>query len=687
MGPKLNAFESGSVQCKIAETCLEVWDEGKLLVCLDLRPVIDGDRVELGCWTPNGASLTAPMTGRDGRVVLQRQGDWLRYAIAVPMVNMTQLTYFSDSDLYADQWRTFHIVDQDKTWDADRDICVEMATAAEKPTSPDYRGLVDPGDYPSNWMADTPPRVAAFRLRNGWMMMSVPGPLPIGAAIFRVTKRRFALDFDQVRLTCSEARIPEVFFAFHAPTAEDCLDVHAEVNKSLGFFRERSGCPEWWSQPYWGVLDEMMGLYDPKRIGTPPPEENPATPEKVAEWATRMERITGIREYLVVFDQCYFARYGEYVPIPRLGGQQGFRGLIDDLRRDGKRVGLYYHPYNLDADIPILADHPEWVAADIDAEGHPGAPATRPGMKLEMADWTHPQMREYMLDRVRYLLSDEPDCLNADWLCIHNNRAPSPRRYQFFDPDWGIGDLMTFKVWREIYEAAKRIKPDCLIRFLTTESYLQPFVDRVYINEDWSPTCDNWYSMARVVTRLNRDTLIDVTPWFLSMTKAKEFYMVMPAFGIPGTLALSFFIHPRAYLYPTRPRDHRRLSCSWQVYANAPMTVEQERKLLFDGNEVFAYRKYTNGPLSGFYASMTLSRQCYVTYGTGEARIGSTESRMVNVPLPPGAQVKAVEAVHHDGRLEQHPYELVCRDGQDFVRTHVTDCGDQVVYYRIAYRL
>ena len=117
------------------------------------------------------------------------------------------------------------------------------------------------------------------------------------------------------------------------------------------------------------------------------------------------------------------------------------------------------------------------------------------------------------------------------------------------------------------------------------------------------------------------------------------------------------------------------------------MTVEQERRLLFDGNEVFAYRKYTEGQLSGFYASMTLSRQCYVTYSASEARIGSTENRMVNVLLPPGAQVVAVEAVHHDGRPEQHSYELVCRDDQDFVRTHVTDCGGQVVYYRIRYRL
>lgn len=308
-------------------------------------------------------------------------------------------------------------------------------------------------------------------------------------------------------------------------------------------------------------------------------------------------------------------------------------------------------------------------------------------MKLVNADWTHPEARAYMLERVRCLLSDEPDCLNADWLCVHNNRTPSPRRYTFHDPDWGIGDLMTFKVWQEVYAQAKRVKPHCMVRFLTVEAYLQPFVDRVYINEDWSTGCENWYKMARVVTRLYSDTLMDVTPWFLGMTKAREFYMVMPAFGIPGTLALSFFIHPRAYLYPTRPRDHRRWACSWQVYVNAPMTVDQERRLLFDGQNVLAYRKHTCGPLAGFYAARSLSRQSYVTYSQQEARVGSTESRMVNVPMPPGAEVLQVEAIRHDGSRSAHPYEQAQGDEGRCVRMHVTDSGDDVMYYRIEYHL
>lgn len=680
-------LDRDGVACTVADGALRITDRGEPVASFPLAPIIDGKRAPLGPWVVEGCLWRAPFADGPGSVVLEARGPWLRYALELSPVNLDRLTFFADSDLFMERWRTFYIADQDCFRDVDEDVAMPVSTCVEPRRDADYHGLQDPGDRPSDWLADTPPRVVAFAQGRRWMTLSVPGPLPIGAAVFRVLRRRFSLAFDTVRLTCRGARSPEVFFAFNAASAEDCLDEHAAINRSLGYFRQRDGAPAWWAQPYFGVLDEMMGHCDPSMVGTPPPEKNPATPDRIRQWVARIEGITGVHEFLVVFDQCYFARYGEYVPLACLGGQAGFRRLIDDLRADGKRVGLYFHTFNADTAIPRIAAHPEWVAARRDRRDHPGAPPTRVGMRLQALDWTRPAVRDYMRDRVRYLLSDDPDCLNADWLCVHNNRTPDPRRHVFHDPDWGIGDQMTFNVWGAVYETAKRVKPECLVRFLTTDSYFQPCVDRVYLNEDWNATCDNWFIYARVATRTYQQTLIDVTPWFLGMTKARQFYMVMPAFGIPGTLALSFFIHPRAHLYPTRPRDHRRLAGSWQVYVNAPMSTDQQRRVDFDGIHLDAWRKYTTGPLAGFYASCLLSPRAYATYSERESRFTATEDRMVNVPLPPGATVAALQAVPHEGGTVAHEYDLLERDGQSFLRTHVTDCGGGICFYRARYRL
>ena len=115
------------------------------------------------------------------------------------------------------------------------------------------------------------------------------------------------------------------------------------------------------------------------------------------------------------------------------------------------------------------------------------------------------------------------------------------------------------------------------------------------------------------------------------------------------------------------------------------MTADQERRLDYKAGDVYAYRKYTSGPLQGFNAARTFSRRCYATYSPEEARIMATEERWVNLPLPERAEVEAVEEILHSGGSRPYDHEIM--DGSRSVRLLVKDSGDEAVYYRVKYKL
>jgi hypothetical protein len=117
------------------------------------------------------------------------------------------------------------------------------------------------------------------------------------------------------------------------------------------------------------------------------------------------------------------------------------------------------------------------------------------------------------------------------------------------------------------------------------------------------------------------------------------------------------------------------------------MTADQERWLDYQEGEVFACRKYTQGPLAGFYAARTFGRRCFATYSETQALVASTLEQVVDVPLPPGAEITGVEAVRHDGGTVVWPFQAVSDGRGERVRLEVQDSGGEVLYYRIRYHL
>ena len=294
-----------------------------------------------------------------------------------------------------------------------------------------------------------------------------------------------------------------------------------------------------------------------------------------------------------------------------------------------------------------------------------------------------------MLDQVEWILSDKSGCLNADWLLINNNRAVDPRDWSFHDPDWGIGDLMSMKATKLVYEHAKRIKPDCCVRRQSPgDPYMQPWCDEANMCEEWNGQSTAWYRRSHIATRVLDNVIFHTDAWFVTLTKLAEYYFALAVFCPPEIESVRHAIHPYMYWREMRPKDYRRIRAGVQAYNNAPVVKGDGCRVNYSvGEQPEIWRKRSRGKLAGWYAALALHKRAFVTYSEQEARIAASQERRATVPLPPGAALKAVEAVPHEGEPRPYEYERTTLDGEPAIRLWVPDAGGETMYVRVQYDL
>jgi hypothetical protein len=488
--------------------------------------------------------------------------------------------------------------------------------------------------------------------------------------------------------------MPHVYFAPGIPDPYDVVDVHREISDSLGLTVEKSPRhPAWWSQPHYKLWDELARHQD-LRTFTFDEDGRPhtvLTTGNVTRWLDRVREHTRIHDLNLFFDQVYFHKYGEMRVIDELGGNEGFRALIDRLRGEGTRVALYLHLYCVSEDLDFVRENPDAVAkhkTDPDYSHDHGVSVGKAG--LQLLDWTHPEGRRFMRRWVEFILSDKPGCLNADWLALNNNVGVDPRHFDFHDPDWGIGDLQQKKVTELIYGWAKEIKPDCMVRRQSPmDAYMQPFCDRANMCEHWNGRMDEVYARGRIATRMLRDVIFEADAWFLTITKGYDYYHGFSAWTAPETESVDHTIHPYCTYRELADKDQRRRRAGMLAYMNAPANRTDLCRCEWDPatKQAVQWRKRTHGKLSGFYAGLALSKRCLVTYSESKAVIGSSESRMARVPLPPGATVTGVEQLLHDGTTRPLDSAAVSTPDGPGLELHVEDAAGEVMHTVIHYSL
>ena len=500
-------------------------------------------------------------------------------------------------------------------------------------------------------------------------------------------KMRFSLNFEVLRPACTEGKTPVVYFCPGLAQSLDVLEEHRNLSEKLGLMNlEPKDIPQWWTNPWQGYYDEwerhrITGLFD---------GDEDDVFRYYRQWIDKTRETTDIQGININFEQGCFRLYGDYRPSPNMGTEEELRAKIDAFREDGIRAGLYIHPFLVNTKIPFCQEHPEAFCKPKDPNYKMVYPLEfhdKDNPRFMPIDWTHPKGREYMLSWVEYILSDKPGCMNFDILRSNHWRSPDPRVYDFHDPDWGIGDMMTYKVQKMLYDKAKEVKPDCLITKIScVDCYMQPTYDAMQMCEDWTHSMGYWYGRAQIATRLVKNTLLYTDPWFVTRTKWNEYYMGYLAVNMPECQSATHATHCYYPAWePLEEKHYFRRKTGYHIYLNARPEPSDESRLTWQAGTLRAYRKRTTGPLSGWYATLALGTRGLVSYSETQALVGSSENFTTLIPIPPHAQLDQVTRVGHDGNEVAYEYEWNEEDHN--VTLYLEDSAKGVCYYRLRYTL
>lgn len=669
---------------------LSVSRDGSALIALPVAPVIEKKTATLSGWARTGDRHFSAEIDGGGSVHVGVEHGHVCYWCDTPAAQVESLTYFDGGSFAGRYWQTYMSDEHDRKWDVELDQEVGISSAYDRvnPFGADGQGMTDPGDFPPYWIWNAPVRAFSLQTDAGWVGFSIPGPLPTGVVRVKIERRRLSLSFDVYRASCRGGQMPKVYFVTGCEDSYDVLVVHRRVTDAMGLtVRKQGKHPAWWSNPHYKYWDEYLRTSSGETKGV---QSRPVTKEAYLGWLETTRELTGVRELNVTLEQGCYTAYGDYRPTPEMGGVEGVREMVDRLREEGTRVGHYIHPYLVNARAEFCREHPE-------AFCKPRDPSHKAWWPLEMGDkpefrlldWTHPLARDFVERQIRFLYSDGPGCLNCDIVRSNNWLSPDPRLYEFYDPEWGIGDMMTWKAQRFIYETAKKIKPEiCVWKVSIADPYMQPWADVDNLCEEWNGYTDNWYRRGRIATRTVPDMMFHTDAWFVTLTKGYEYYMGLSSWIIPETESVRHTIHPYMHYRELQDKDFKRRKSGFHTYLNAP--VRRGDVSFVDwtpDRDAVQWRKHGSGKLAGFYAGLAIGKRTLVTFSETEARIATSVSRTVEFPLPPGARVERVEMVPHDGDAVPREHEMVRTSEGVGIRMHIEDCGEAALFYRVAYKV
>lgn len=538
---------------QVAGQNLRAFHNDELQAQFDLSPIVEGRKTTITRWSEEPDGRFRGTLSEGGVVLLQVREGHLAYWMETEIPHFELLTFFPDTTFKGDAWQTYVSDGHDRMWEKSLDAEVLISSAYDNilnPDSDDLGGLNDPGDFPCTFIWNMPARAWSFKAEDGWLGFSIPGPLPVGVTRLKMNRQKFSLTFQVLHPAGPDGSMPVVYFVTGLNGAYDVLDEDRAISDRLGLTVKKSpDHPAWWGGPGFKAALEQGRLWKEKELAGEKDIDfrKFISREDLVNWIHTVKRDLGVNEMFAILEQGAYICYGDYRPTDWLGGIEGFREMVDELRRENMHMCFYIHPYMFNTILDFYKEHPEAFCQPKD-KGHHTRYALDYGYsnpEFALIDWTHPLGRDYILSQVEMLLSDKPGCMNCDWLRSNHWRSPDPRVYDFHDPDWGIGDLMTMKVQKLLYEKAKSIKPyACVSKAGLGAPYMQPYADVDLLAEDWSGFTDTWYKRGRIITRLVKDMLFLTDPYFVTISKSYEYYMGMASWCMIEDPIVKHAIHP-----------------------------------------------------------------------------------------------------------------------------------------------
>jgi len=689
-------MESDGVFFEINGGRLSISISGNTQIALDVDPVIEGTPFPITDWTQSGDAYSADV-GNGTRVFLGLREGYFAYWHETDIPEIRSLVYFSNITFDGNHWRAYNADAYDRNLEKAVDLCIPIASAYDDihhPDGSDGHGLTDPGDNPPIFMWNMPSQSFSLETENGWFGLTMPGPWPTGITRLSMEREVLSMSFDVVRPACVEGKCPVVYFIGPDNDPYHVLDAERRISEQLGLTRSKPAeHPAFWSAPGFKAFLEQHRIAKERENNDDKDSSrrHDATCETMESWIHQVRADLDLGEMYAIVEQGVYNFYGDYRPTDSFGGIEGFRSFVDRMHAENVHLCFYIHPYICNRQVEFYKAHPEAFCKPVnpDHRFEYGLEYNDKEPQYALIDWTHPTGREYILDQVKMLISDEDGCLNCDWLRSNHWRSPDAREYEFHDPDWGIGDLMSMKVERMIYEKVKSIKPHaCVSKVGFAAPYMQPFADLCILAEDWNGWTSSWYTRGRIASRLLTDTLFMTDPYFLTVSKSYEYYMGMAAWNVMEDPIVRHAIHPYTYYRELSDKDLKRRRSGVEVQRIAPINITDEIQVEpRDGDKVDMWRKRTHGPLNGWYASLAFGKRCFAAYCETEARVGASQTRMIDLPLPPGADVQAVEMVPHEGAPTPWQAETIDTPDGPGLRLQAADCGFEAKYVRVRYEI
>ena len=647
----------------------------------------EGDR----CWAPLEG-------GVDGRVVLELTEGYLSYTVETDQKEFEDLTFFPRSTLDGRKWHTYMWAFQDREWDVNEDNSIRIGETRIRTEG--ECGTADPAHFPPLWQGRGTPRVcAAHHECIGWWGMCIPGPLPVCNTFFETVRGHFQIRFDYLRPSCRDGFMPRVYFALPLPDPQEPYSVMANAWELSAPWRLEPG-RDYEPTKFvgyaichpWNAIQYRAG----NTIAAPIP---PATADSPCNSAFMRELIAelaslqpGIRWNLFL-PQGWYKNIGDHEVGENFGGEAGFRELGEHLRQEGHLLTFHLRLHRFNQRSKVGREHPEWTAKlrpHIKIKPYWSANEEFEGV-TEIMDVTREDVREFLRGQVARFLSDKPGMLNLDGVYCTGDDWPSYRDYELADNDYGVGDLLAYKINRDLFLHAKSIKPQAILGmgqcFLSPGLYgLVEFESTV---EDHISVSTNTMKQLRMLTRLFPHMQLNIADYHTTRTKAYDLWPLGAAIGRPQIDNPWAFTTGNLLGWIEHSEDYRRrLRAMLAAYANAPVTpdtVNIPLNIVGDGSrmDVYGGRKRTEGSLAGFYSALSFGSRTVVTFSEAKAVIMSNIGRVVTVPIPPNVQVKAVTAVRHDGGETPHEY----RHGDSGVEVYVPDAAGEVKLIEIRYQL
>ncbi|MBE3576524.1 MAG: alpha-galactosidase [Limnochordales bacterium] len=399
----------------------------------------------------------------------------------------------------------------------------------------------------------------------------------------------------------------------------------------------------------------------------------------------------------VILDSGWSDAVGEWTVHPRWGATpeervKNLRAYIDRLHQQGKKVLLWYTPHWVSKNSKPAREHPEWLLRDLF-----GSPASTCGFYL--FDYTNPETRAYVAERLRFLLGDGPGQLNADGLKVDFLYDNPDIHLPLAHPEWGIGERYSYNVQKFIYDTVKSIKPWAYVESSAANPFYNDVQDADRLNDDYMPgyTPERYLRRAWVHSLASLNAM-DSDDWHAYLEYVDTLFARRAAIGIPALYSSEYRFGPGNQPVALTSTHYARVAAIFQVYRRSPFQLGQAVRVDLANDEFTRWDVDESGNPVRLRAAAMEDGSALVAAELSPAELGpspsSTEAlpriwitsvrdQELRIPLPSGTRVVEVRARRLDGGLI--PARPAWREAPGALVLEVRDAGSipEGIYYEV----